>query len=538
MFNFVEQGSVISNLNAYLEWNQLPHYLDEEGVCHGLASVYAKYVLEGRRADFIKMLKYVAGMTFDPKENAEVNRFVMDILMSCSPALFDKQLSQYSSMGMLSLSGKPISPTIQFALSTNDENWEQLIKQLNLQENDVMRISSLKHTVAVSKIKDKYIIYDPNYLYGFATLKDEASLIEELHHDVFGYEKGSLGMVVALMRDNAAAPRKALPTATEIYDTYLVSGQVNNTARLDGKLFHSLSMAAAINDPVGTAKAIALGASDESQLQAAVEAVFHNSPDALAVILSKRAQWSEKETLGLFLSALKKGQAEVFNVLLTHERSKKNFYSDENCSTLRFTAEEIYSFAAKSRSPLLLEKVISIYNFSGDKTYDYHAHIITAISSGSAQCVKLLIEQSMFDDIDKTEFLIQAIKDNKPAVALFLLSQIPKDHLNTISMSVRAARNTDIMILNLLTEHGYQFSDLVKKVILEKKHESVGVMTSLGIKLAHFADFCCEWRGNQKGISLSSEDLGRIRGQVSGLRDEPPNDEADAATPTLKSGHH
>ncbi|WP_019217070.1 hypothetical protein [Legionella tunisiensis] len=45
----LSQNQVIENLNQYLQWHNLPLEMNPDGVCNGLAIVYAKYILEGKK---------------------------------------------------------------------------------------------------------------------------------------------------------------------------------------------------------------------------------------------------------------------------------------------------------------------------------------------------------------------------------------------------------------------------------------------------------------------------------------------------------
>ena len=77
----IDQGRVIANLNEYLRWNNLPVHLDEQGICNGLASVFAKYALKGRQDIFFEMLRYIAGEKPSKEMEPELNHFVVKLLI-------------------------------------------------------------------------------------------------------------------------------------------------------------------------------------------------------------------------------------------------------------------------------------------------------------------------------------------------------------------------------------------------------------------------------------------------------------------------
>lgn len=57
----LSQNHLINRLKAYLTRCNLPIKVNEGGICNGLATVHAKYVLEGRGDEFFDMLNYISG---------------------------------------------------------------------------------------------------------------------------------------------------------------------------------------------------------------------------------------------------------------------------------------------------------------------------------------------------------------------------------------------------------------------------------------------------------------------------------------------
>lgn len=59
----VDQKQVIDKLNLYLKRHNMPVQMNNEGVCNGLATLYAKYVLEGKENQFFKILEEIVKKT-------------------------------------------------------------------------------------------------------------------------------------------------------------------------------------------------------------------------------------------------------------------------------------------------------------------------------------------------------------------------------------------------------------------------------------------------------------------------------------------
>lgn len=81
------QESIVPRINEYLKAQNIPLKFDEQGVCNGLASLYAKYVLEGRADEFQDLLKRASNVT---AYDEEVNTFINQVLLTMEPELFNK----------------------------------------------------------------------------------------------------------------------------------------------------------------------------------------------------------------------------------------------------------------------------------------------------------------------------------------------------------------------------------------------------------------------------------------------------------------
>ncbi|HHT0594776.1 TPA: hypothetical protein ACTXXA_003358 [Legionella anisa] len=201
MKQHVDQNQVIHRLNQYLKWHNMPVRMNKEGICNGLATLYAKYVLEGNEDQFFKILEKIVKKNPDSAMESDINQFVYDVVLTLFPEQFDKELSQVSPIRALTLNNKPMQSSFDFAITTSDKNWEDIFRTLALQQDEVMRIGGTLHAVSVKRKDNKYVVYDPNYPSGTKEFGSEKELVAELHNKVLRYQSGkALGMTVSVIR--------------------------------------------------------------------------------------------------------------------------------------------------------------------------------------------------------------------------------------------------------------------------------------------------------------------------------------------------
>lgn len=177
--DYIDQGRIIDKLNGYLAWHHFPIRMDNEGVCSGLSMVYAKYVLEGRAEEFKKMLHLISG-DIQPESESDnaLNHFAVEVVLTQSPRQFEKELSRNHSIQCLTIDGERLNSAFNFAITTKNENWAEIISALDLREDEPMLISSKRHCICVTKKDGRYTVYDPNYRDGFRYFENSTILVE------------------------------------------------------------------------------------------------------------------------------------------------------------------------------------------------------------------------------------------------------------------------------------------------------------------------------------------------------------------------
>ncbi|GGI92472.1 YopT-type cysteine protease domain-containing protein [Legionella impletisoli] len=521
------QGQVIDNLNRYLEWHNLPLRMNKEGICNGLAMVYVKYVLENKEKEFFDMLGYIAGKEISSEMEIQVNHFVNEVILSFIPEKYDKKLNQSNAIKALAIDNKSLKSSFDLALVTSDDNWANIFTSLSLRENEVMRVASINHTVAVAKKEGQYIVYDPNYSSGFKTFANEKQLVQELHKNVFEYNRGPLGLEVSVIC-HPDSPARDFPKLKEIYHAYLTHENITQVAKTDGKKFDTLQRSAILNDAAAISELLSIGAKDDNY-QAAAEAVMSNNPDTLRVLLENIKE--PNVINGLFVAALEHGRSETFDELLQHSFSRTVI---ENAAKMNLNKSWLINKAAEGGNVEVLQKTIQLCQtnlgtedllspFILEKQPMEDA-ICAAIRGGDVKSVELLmehLEKEGFDDpIRNVQYLTLAIRENQPYMVALLLKKIPSEFVQTISMTASATEKTDLFIIHQLQKHDVNFSTTAKAIIDKKEHRPVGIILSIGIMLNKFSDFCKEKLLNKAGVDHNVQACKTIQAKLANIQHE------------------
>jgi len=277
------QRNLIKILNQYLEWNGLPLRMNEAGVCNGLASVYAKYVLEGKEEAFFELLKRVTNLQSKPEIDAEINHFVTEVVLAFKPEMFNSELNQTHSMQVFQIDGVPLKSSFNFSIVTNDQNWTEIIQNLDLQSNEVMLIGSVNHKVSVRRAGDCYYLYEPNNSRGLAGPFSPQALVNFLHEKSFQYEDDSLGMSIEVITHSPQKnTQRIYPSVAELYQTYLGNAEkVKRRAIRCNQTFSHWEYAILFNDVVAINQLLALGFADKEPVDSMQMAMYYNSIDVL-----------------------------------------------------------------------------------------------------------------------------------------------------------------------------------------------------------------------------------------------------------------
>ena len=467
----INQRVLIENLNKYFKANHLPFKIESEGVCHGLATVHAKYVLEGKEEEFIKILQYISTgdlTDLDSLSQDDLQQFVRDVLHGYNPQMTDINLSQMRAIEVLKIDGKPGRSSFNLGLVTSDDNWVYILKELNLGKDEVATIGSRKHAVSLKRTSNGYVLYDPNYKQGFKTFPDEAALIEELHKNVFGYKAGNMGLQISVIRHPLAAKRE-FPDLGQIIRKCISEDNIKQTADFveeNVKSIKTLAQAAQFDDvPVITAL-LALKPDHNDILNAAALAIKHNCTENFKLLFPLL---DDREKRLMYILAAQTGRKGIFDKLM--EMAPGHFLDNMNALLKNYNLFNLLHLAAASGSPeclnFILGEVEGFLDYNDPKVSEVILSkdgsgedcITKAIKSGSAKSVEYLMIQ-VYRELtarQKLDYLVQAIKENQASVVDYLITQVPKESLSAIHMNMPAIDDTQLSILKTLREHDVSF---------------------------------------------------------------------------------
>lgn len=504
------QNKVIEVLNQYLAWHHLPFTLNKTGICNGLASVYTKYALSGKRDEFFAMLELIVTSNPRAELHSQINAFVSELMLSFLPQRFDKSLNQPNAVKTLTVNGKQLNPAWRIAAATDDANWAGIIKQLNLQPKEVLMIGSINHAVAVEKLPSGgYSLYDPNYPKGSKQFANEAALIDELHHQVFAYQSGALGMEVSMI-PNPDNPKRDLPNPITLLQQFLPKDQLNQAARItDTDQYNTLQFCARTADADVIDYLLKNGAKTNPPYQSLAIAIMQNNIKAIPTLLQHfSAQLTDIKKQKFLLLALEEGRQSAFNQLLQDSSFREVF--NHQCLQKPHVGQ-VLTAALRGGDPELFDQVFQAFCNRSEQSKKTTEHdflpealgacgmplLLTAVQSLNTSCLERLYNRMENLNISVTpeqnlQLLIHAIRLNHPRMVNFLADKVPTEAIQTLQLSTRVVEKTDLAILNTLKDRGMPFNKIATALLQQKENRSISLTLKIGIALHKFTEFIKE----------------------------------------------
>lgn len=496
----INQGRIIHNLNQYLAWHHLPLRVDEAGICQGLASVYAKYAVQGQQNQFFELLDKIASMPSNKALDDEMNHFVVEIVLSQLPFKLNEQISQRESIETLQIEGKSLDCSFAFGLISSDSSWCNIIRTLQLKNNEVMLVGGPNHAIAVSKTDKHYIIYDPNYRSGFKTCSTEEQLIKELHHVLFLPNR--LGLAIQIIRDPKDATHRVFPSRQALYQQYLVHTEL---CEFKEGTNNNLALAIRLNDKEAMDELFKKGFIDTDPISSAISAVRMKSFKLLPALIQNITVEQYQDFMSLFMCALKAGSVDSFHELLKSD-ILNSYFEQEICA--KDCAKNAIYFAAGGGNVALLKYILDTYRQRGRPEPlseeliakaimegEFHA-LEYAITTGSSECINLLLGQLKKGSYQLTEeqwgqYLRAAVRANQPlsvniiidAISTSLSKTQRENIFESIHMDMRDVAHCDLSILRQLKANHVVFSRTAEGLMLQKENRPVGLVLCLEIML-------------------------------------------------------
>lgn len=494
MFQSVSQDKVIKHLNQYFKAQNLPLTLDTGGICNGLAHVYAQYCLFHDEEKFMRILRVIASGQMDGvTHDNEINLFITQVFLSFIPQQYNKELSQATAIKAL---GKPIETVFELGAVLSNKDWQRLIMDIELQEDEVILVNSVDHTIAISRKQGKYVVYDPNYDAGTHTFKNERSLVQELAHNIFNYKDKVLGMRVHIVKKDSQIT--SLRNPLFFYQRYITANNVNKKASAHAHQTNTLLLAIECNDEASIDYLLAQGA--EVTDVAIAKAVIDNHNNTLPKLLSKMVSLADKSINSFLILALRQGRWKAFATLMREEQFNTQFH------TIFLNTNKALSlqYAAEGGNLDLLKYV---FNACQTNTTPYHeldrvlsnerhtSNILkSAIKGQSKECSAFILQalkqrQIELSPIIKTECMVHAIQSNDLYVFSLLLEELQPTTLKQLHLKLALIEKTNVHILKQLQAQGVIFSPRAQALIARKEQRSIGLLLAIGIEIEKFMDF-------------------------------------------------
>ncbi|HHT0593161.1 TPA: hypothetical protein ACTXXA_001209 [Legionella anisa] len=512
----ISQAKTITIINNYLKWHNLPIKWNETGVCNGLATVHAHYVLQGKEDVFFKILHKISAMsegdfnqsTVSDSPDEDIDHFISQVVLAYDPNLFEKTLSQRESYKALKIDGKPLDSDFVLPLITSEENWAKILKDMDLQRGGVLKIESPNHAISIHRLYGEYVVFDPNYREGRKKFNSEEELMTELRTKVFEFQDSNMGLTFTRINrsgfKHSSSFEKATPEdyARKYLDLNAIASCQDKTitsailiARYGNEQLMQICLNKDTNKTWTATELEHLG----------IEAVMRNNNQSIIPILAQLDSCpentnQEKEDknsafLSMILYSLKFGRAELMNKLIENDKGNEVF----QC----ISGEQLLNMAARGgNKELLIDILEKIQTNLSIKTQEESeatrsANIEETGFSGMEEVIQsdsladLLGEDLMFElsipsplakmilkkDSDGNNPITLAIKGHSPEcleVLLnklndegYILSEKKQQKYLLLAINSNNAQMVDKLISNMGPE---QAADIVSKISLSAEH--------------------------------------------------------------------
>ncbi|WP_241480549.1 YopT-type cysteine protease domain-containing protein [Legionella norrlandica] len=509
------QHFVIKNLNNYLKYHNLPIKLSEGGVCHGLSNLYISYVLNGKEEEFEDILSYIAQKN-PPRNELYDNQLFVWVekiinLQACDRQITRNQFTQSNSHEYMHVKYKYLQSIFKIGLNTSHENWAEIIKDINLTGNEVMRVSSLEHSVAISRDKNGYKVYDPNNTIVSQKFQTEEKMTEWLSKKAFNFSLSSSGRKrLGMSIDVISTEKREFPNLKQdLLNKYIKPSENTGSDQEGGDALYF----AIATDDVETVEHILKEKAFNLDARLVVLAISNDSNNVLKILMDKGDNEGEKELNKKLLTdalyfAIKIGRYRCTETLLSNKTIDDVFNREIDSQKFSDLLKKAFEGMNSEIITLILDKKIECIG-SQEKTLSISKKFLSqliniSIDKKNNEAIDLLadrikdFDKSFNDEQDpakshtaRLEFLKNAIAHNDPLMVRKLINRlkITPDELNCLKIGVSMVNKYNIEIFTTLKEKGFQFSPLTDDLIKSKQKQSIGIIKSIGIALMRFSEF-------------------------------------------------
>lgn len=493
------QSQIIKSVNAYLNHHNLPLKFDEKGICHGLCSLRTKYILKKEEEQFKCMIKKLSQIKPTDTLNDEETLFIISLFLTQNPHDFDHNLNQSQSMVPIPFTLSALKTPLHICMITNESNWIEIIRNIELQEGEALLVSGLDHTVSISKHANQYHLYDPTY--GFDLCCTETLLVRDLNRrfsHTFDPSPEKLALNVRLIQHPTQSHRKIELNFNTLCEKYLknknkttVTHEGQDCNSLDYALFQTM-------DKMSIEKLIDLGF--PVHISTLIIAITSSAPGQVCLALYKQLLTTHTidSTHDTFLlwSVVASGSNDILNTFLTRASLNQKFA--QGCINYNDYQQYLIN-AISGKNDIILSKIFLL----GKKNNANHIEVLhdtaeslifLAIEKKYSTNLRLLLKELRQINYQITpellnRYLLKAIQSNHFHVVRQILELIPKEQILTINLRLSLIENTQLPVLKLLQEAGVLFSGNAQSVIAQKEHQWIHYLSWISRIIEKIKDY-------------------------------------------------
>jgi hypothetical protein len=422
------QTQIIDTVNKVLSRNDTSFKLNEGGICGGIASLYVKYTLGGKKKEFFQLSKKLALLpeNYQFGQDVILDKFITEIEMEFNRFNYTKGQSYQGDMGAVFIDGKPIKKEFSLGLVDSKANWATILEQIK-NEGRACYVRSHNHAIAISFVNNQYEIYDPNYdednddtPNAVATntrhFETAAEAVEELSQQ-FGYPLDSdLGLGIIVYANPNETKLATYPDKSTLLENSLkIKTDYHREIGIKDPnwKYNSLFFATNINDR--DTIQYHLQQNEISLLDCAYLMLMDSNNDIVYSIYINEPALSRKKTLIEY--AIWSGNTELFSQM-TSDYQKSYVSNDLQREEFKSLIQNNFSLlsAAQSRSPVCILQVLELYKNYG----------IPLSSISEATRIKIVIKLTKYGDGELLNTFIKEIPLVSDAVVLAGISSAIK----------------------------------------------------------------------------------------------------------------
>ncbi|KTD66202.1 hypothetical protein [Legionella spiritensis] len=499
------QIKIINEVNRFLSQEDAPILLNTEGICAGLAVVYIKYRLEGKKDEFFRLCRQLASLPphYKFSEGDKLALFIRDIEIAFNTTKYTKGKAYQGELeNQVFIDGKPIKREFDIGLVESKEQWAKIFAQMS-NEGRSYYIQSPNHAIAVTCVNGQYEIYDPNYdedqdvadeddksnIKLFSTATD---LIDELARQ-FGYCKNNLaGFSIHAYAHPDDRQKTSYPDKKAIFATSLNGAQAFQrklSMRNDNRNYNSFNFACDARD-VETIHYIVEKDSSLTQ-QELLPLLLREANNA---IVWEQYRKSDKSGKRLFLSsALYAGNQSLFIRMLSDYQDLIKHSSYEQHVFKNYLTEEFYFLviASKAYGSPSFKQVLDLYHEYGIDLSGLPLSIINTIvteltRTGSQEALQLFADHMPLLSEATIRLAVEtAVLEDRHGALTFWLEKLPEMPLKNNYLSKLILQKSSLYSFELLLKKGFNIHSTSLRELLKRKNPEF-----FELWLAYHTDSC------------------------------------------------